>query len=90
MHRKTDGHNNSTKSDLYNGLWIKTRNTRAKNGMREMEGMLHSGEFHQTFLRMLPNITGNDAKHAWKCHQTFLQILANILGRVAKHSGVCP
>ena len=55
-----------------------------------MEGMLHFGEFHQIFLRMLPNITGNDAKHASKCQQTFLQILANVLGRVAKQSEVCP
>ena len=71
----------------------KTSNTGTGNGMRGaqgMRGMLYSGECHQTFRSMLPNIPGNVLKHSGECRQTSRSMLPNIPGNVAKYSGECP
>ena len=70
----------------------KNRNTGTGNGMREtrrMRGMLHSGEYRETFRGMSPNISGNVPKHSGECRQIFRGISPNIPGNVAKHCGEC-
>ena len=44
--------------------------------------MLYSGDCHQTFQGMSPNIPGNVLKHSGECPQTFRGM--------AKDSGECP
>ena len=51
----------------------KNRNTEMGNRMRGtqgMGGMLHSGEYRQTFRGMSLNIPGNVLKHSGECRQT--------------------
>ena len=70
----------------------KNRNTGTGNGMRgtrRMGGILFSGECHQTFWGMSPNILGNVAKHSGECRQTSQEMSSNIPGNVLKHSGEC-
>ena len=48
----------------------KTRNTGTGNGMRGtrgLGGMLYSGECHQIFRGISPNIPGNVVKHSGEC-----------------------
>ena len=60
-----------------NKAMYKTRNTETGNViLRTWEmggggGVLYSGDCHQTFRGILPNIPGNVAKHSGECHQTF-------------------
>ena len=74
----------------------KTRNAGTGNGMRGtrgtrgMGGMLYSGECHQTFPGMSPNIPGNVIRHSGECHQTFRGMSSDIPGNVIKHSRECP
>ena len=76
----------------------KTRNTGTGNGMRGTRGMgrmlynpgnvaKHSGEFHQIFWGMSPNMSGNVTKHSGECHQIFWGMSPNIPANVAKYSG---
>ena len=61
----------------------KNRNTGAGNGMRGprgIGGILYSGQCHQTFRGMSPNILGNFVKHSGECHKTFLETLPDIPG----------
>ena len=70
----------------------KTRNIGTGNemqGTRGMEGMLYSGECHQTFRGMSPNIPGNVVKHTGECHQTFREMSSNIPWNAAKHYREC-
>ena len=57
--------------------------------MREMGGILHSRECHQTSREMLPNVPGNVLKHSGGCRETFRRIFLNNLGNVSKNSGEC-
>ena len=78
---------------LYKRLCIKTgiQERGTECGERgEWGGMLYSGECHQTFRGMSPNILGNVAKYSGECRKTFRGMSSNIPGNVAKHSGECP
>ena len=60
----------------------KTRNTWTGNRMREIEGMLYSGECLRTFQEILPNIPVNIPKQSRKCRQKFRGMLPKIPGNV--------
>ena len=71
----------------------KNRNTGAGNRMWYtwgMGAMLYSGECHQTFWGISPEIPGNVAKHSEECRQTFRGMSSHILRNVLKHSRECP
>ena len=52
--------------------------------------MLYSGEHHQAFREMWPNIPGNVLKHYRKCPKKLQGMSPIFSDNVRKHSGECP